>query len=158
MRKIKISVFAPKKLDSSVFFVRKVARHTLQSLNLSGELEIIAASSKLMRKLNMAYRGKDRPTNVLAFSYSEKKSRVNFKRVRFQRSENFFGDSARCSAAKGKPFLQGQVFLEQSVFADLEDLTRLLVHAIVHIKGYSHDTMAEMKKMSKVEEKIIKLL
>jgi probable rRNA maturation factor len=113
--------------------MQKTARRVLRLLNLSGEFEIIAADSALMRRLNRIYRRKNRLTDVLAFSY--------------------FG-----AMPHAKNLARGQIFIPAKTFKNPDKLTRLLAHAILHIKGHSHDTARGAKRMEREERKILREL
>lgn len=88
-----------------------------------------------MRRLNGTYRGKDAPTNVLAFPM----------RDRAEPFSPLLGDvvvsleTARREAdAMGRPF-------ETHV-------DRLLVHGILHLLGYDHETSEEEAAVMETEE------
>src|SRR5260370_1156012 len=92
------------------------------------------------RRLNRAYRGKDAPTNVLAFSQAE---------------------TARPADA---PVLLGDVVLafetvrreaaeQEKPFAD--HLCHLVVHGVLHLLGFDHEDAAEATAMEAQEIKIL---
>jgi rRNA maturation RNase YbeY len=121
----RINVFGlPKNRRSALAQVRRIACGAARSLGLSGEIEIVVADSALMRRLNAAYRGTHRPTDVLSFSYPD-----------------------------GAP--RGQVFVSREAVKNPDGLTRLLVHAIVHLGGYEHRTPAQRRRMEKKEKEIL---
>lgn len=95
---------------------------------MTGEFEVVFADSAFMRRLNVRYRRKRRPADVLSFSYPD-----------------------------GDP--RGQVFLLVGRGRiDSENLMRLLVHAVVHLKGYEHRTKEERSRMQKRETEIFNMV
>jgi len=106
------------------------------------ELGIMLAGDAEQRKLNRSYRGRDAPTNVLAFPAWE----------------------PGMHAAPGAPLLLGDVVLafetvaresdEQSKpFAD--HFRHLIVHGVLHLLGCDHRTEAEAVKMERLETLIL---
>jgi len=47
--------------------LRRVLRGAARALRVQGELVLVLAGDRLVRRLNRDYRGKDRPTDVLSF-------------------------------------------------------------------------------------------
>ena len=47
--------------------LRRVLEGAGRSLGVGGEVAVVLAGDKLLRRLNRQYRGKDRPTDVLSF-------------------------------------------------------------------------------------------
>jgi len=48
--------------------LRRVLTGAAGALRVEGELALVLGGDRLLRRLNRAYRGKDRPTDVLSFS------------------------------------------------------------------------------------------
>jgi rRNA maturation RNase YbeY len=93
-----------------------------------------------MQRLNAAYRGNDRPTDVLAFAMREGKRAAG--------DEGTLGDvvisldtAQRQAASRG-----------HSVD---EEVTTLLIHGILHLLGYDHErSPAEARRMKKKEREL----
>jgi len=86
------------------------------------------------RSLNRAYRGKDNPTNVLSFCYDP--------------PPRMSGDLALCvpvvlseALAQGKP--------------PLAHFAHLVVHGMLHLQGYEHETDAAALRMENKEREIL---
>jgi probable rRNA maturation factor len=101
-------------------------------------LTILLASDAALKKLNSAYRGKAKPTNVLSFP-----ARPN--------GENYLGDVAMAygiaaaeARAAGKPLSDHAV--------------HLAVHGVLHLLGYDHTTDRQAKIMEPLETEILKSL
>lgn len=77
-----------------------------------------------MRQLNRKYRGMDRPTDVLSFTYEEK------------------------SMEDGLPFLGDIVLSPEMAFRQADrwrtdpdrEIRKLLLHGLLHLLGYDHET------------------
>ncbi|APS00611.1 rRNA maturation RNase YbeY [Pajaroellobacter abortibovis] len=96
------------------------------------ELSILLTSDEHIRVLNRIYRGKDRPTNVLAFAMQEGEGSAFAKHL--------LGDIVM-SVATAKV---------QAVAANrslLDELTVLLAHGLLHLLGWDHETAAKDRKM-----------
>ena len=101
---------------------------------------LIFVSKKKMAELNKKYRGKDKPTNVLSFAAHGE--------PRFERET---GDVVVCPA----------VVLEEAKtygFTQKKWMTRLIVHGILHLAGYDHETKKEEEEMTALELKAEKKL
>jgi probable rRNA maturation factor len=106
------------------------------------ELSIVLADAAEQRRLNCEYRGKDAPTNVLAFPAWCRGSQ----------------------APQGAPILLGDVVLaletvvceaaeQAKPFAD--HVRHLVVHGVLHLLGYDHQTPSEAAVMELLERSIL---
>ena len=99
------------------------------------ELAIVLTHDSAIRKLNQTWRGKDEPTNVLAFPTR-------------QQASGSLGDIviayetlAREAKAEGKPFSH--------------HLAHLAVHGFLHLCGYDHETNRQAAAMERLEVAIL---
>ncbi len=104
--------------------LRKVADLALESLGFEdAELSVLLVSDRRIRQLNRQYLGRDRPTDVLAFSQWE-------------------GGGERVQPAwLGDVVISAETAEEQAgrAGADLnQELDLLLVHGVLHLIGYEH--------------------
>jgi len=105
----------------------KIAKKVLNGKK--ADLSIVFVNKKKIRELNKKYRRKNRPTDVLSFTYSKQA-----------------GDIIICSEVVRK---NAKKF--NSTFK--EELKKVLIHGILHFFGYDHEkTGKEAKKMQKKEE------
>jgi probable rRNA maturation factor len=114
--------------------IRRRAEKMLQHLDLSAvELSVALVDDEAMRQLNRTYRGKNRPTDVLAFAMREGDN------ARFEEDAELLGDvvisvpTAARQAGRRRPLL--------------DELTMLLAHGLLHLLGYDHDTKAKERVM-----------
>ena len=102
----------------------------------SGEVSVFFTDDAGIRRLNAAWRGKDKPTNVLSFP---------------QAPGPLLGDVIlaaetvrREAALAGKP---------------LEDhMAHLVIHGFLHLLGYDHEADADAEKMEQLERVALKRL
>jgi probable rRNA maturation factor len=106
------------------------------------ELGITLADAANQRQLNRDYRGKDEPTNVLAFPIWEAGTRL----------------------PPGAPVLLGDVVLALETVAEEaaeqekpigDHFVHLTVHGVLHLLGYDHLTRAEAATMESLERSIL---
>ena len=88
------------------------------------------------RKLNRDYRGKNSPTNVLAFDYGRS------GRGQMQ------GDLVVCF-----PVVEEEAF--QQAMPVIAHCTRIIVHGILHLRGFDHRTDEEEAHMVEQERRIL---
>lgn len=114
---------------------------------LKGEIEINFIDNQEMRRLNLRWRRRDRPTDVLAFAWGE--------------SKNAGPQGATCG---GEGNFLGQIFIaypwavrqaKERGQTTAKELVRLLVHGLLHVAGLDHARPAEAKKMFTRQERII---
>ena len=125
--------------------LRRAARDALAEARNDGwkgshvghEISFVLTDDKRMRTLNRAYRGKDKPTNVLSFAAL---------------------DADRPKA--GMPWLLGDVVLASGVVAreakaqrkTIEHhLSHLAVHGVLHLLGYDHERQEDAEAMEALE-------
>jgi probable rRNA maturation factor len=104
----------------------------------SGLLTLRFVNQAEGRKLNLAFRGKDAPTNVLTFPYELSKQSV-------------YADIIFCL-----PIVQKES-REQGKTAKAH-LAHLVIHGCLHAQGYDHEADNESQKMEKLEIKLLKNL
>lgn len=120
--------------------VFKVLERRIPRLKKAG-CAVIFIGEKRMRTLNREYHGTDRPTDVLAFP-------AKTARKWRGREPEELGDIFLCW-----PYLVAQA-KRFSVTAE-EECARLLVHGVLHVLGYLHDTTLQAKRMFGMQEKLV---
>ena len=126
---------------------RRLARRARRLLGVLGldtaELSLVLVSDPVMHELNRAWRGRDRPTDVLAFAQREGAGPA---------PDGLLGDvvisvdtARRQAGAFGHP-----------VAVEAE---RLLVHGLLHLLGYDHErSAAEARRMQRKERALRRAL
>ena len=129
-------------------FCRRVVQVALDNggVDLPGdvvEVSLVLADDQIVQDLNREWRGKDMPTNVLSFP-------------------GF--DDDQPDLPEGAPILLGDVILayetcvleaERDQITIQDHLGHLLVHGILHLLGYDHQTDDEAAEMEMLEIDIL---
>jgi probable rRNA maturation factor len=98
---------------------------------------------RAMRKLNKTYRGKDKPTNVLSFPSGEAAEN--------RRATRPLGDVAiALGTVKREAKAQGKTVGDH--------LMHLMVHAVLHLLGYDHESDPDAEEMEALERKALATL
>jgi len=92
-------------------------------------LRIVGAAEG--RRMNRAYRGRRNPTNVLAFSYDRRR-----------------GDIVLCHPVVAREARAQGSTLEAHY-------AHLVVHGLLHLRGYHHERSADARRMQKLESQIL---
>jgi probable rRNA maturation factor len=116
----------------------------------AAEACVVLGDDALLRSLNRTYRGKDAPTNVLSFPFHEP-----------------LGAGPSSTAGHGaaaEPRQLGDVVLavetvrreaaEQGI-EPVHHLQHLVVHGLLHLLGFDHETEAEAEAMEGLEVEIL---
>jgi probable rRNA maturation factor len=102
----------------------------------NAELSIVLTDDARIRALNLAWRGFDKPTNVLSFP----------------------------AGGKGAPALLGDIVIAyetvkreaiEQALPFLHHLAHLAVHGFLHLHGYDHEAEAEAESMEQLERRIL---
>lgn len=118
----------------SVVAVRRCAERMLLALSLAdAELSILLCDDKLMRGLNRRHRGRDRPTDVLAFAMEEGRRFPPAHRTLLGDVVISVPTAARQAYKAGRN--------------PLAEVTLLLAHGLLHLLGCDHRTPAEDRRM-----------
>jgi probable rRNA maturation factor len=103
-----------------------------------GEMSLAFVGDRTMRRINREYRGIDRTTDVLSFSYV---------------------DEPHAGGVIGEIFVSPTVAERQAEEAGCpvaEEVARLTVHGLLHVLGYDHDTPQTRRSMLRRQERYLK--
>jgi probable rRNA maturation factor len=106
-------------------------------LGARGTVAVALSSDDHVRDLNRAYRGHDKPTNVLSFPASV---------------------AARAASELGDIVLAAQTMAREAAEQakpPRQHLQHLVVHGLLHLLGYDHETDAEALRMEELETAIL---
>lgn len=113
---------------------------------LPAEASLVLADDAMVRGLNRDYRGRDEPTNVLAFANL---------------------DGAAPAAGGGLPVLLGDIVLAYETTASeaaaqdkslVDHFSHLVVHGMLHLLGFDHASAAQAEQMEGLETRILRRL
>ncbi len=99
---------------------------------------VLLTSDEAVAELNQRFRGKTGPTNVLSFPASAN-------------PENHLGDIALAYGVCAREAAEQGKSLEQH-------LSHLVVHGVLHLLGYDHETDGEAEAMEALERSILESL
>lgn len=102
----------------------------------SGEAALALADDAMLHDLNRRFRGKDKATNVLSFPSGE---------------EEFLGDIA----------ISLQTVVREAAEQDKkpgDHALHMLVHGLLHLLGYDHDTDEDAEEMESLERRVLENL
>lgn len=88
------------------------------------ELSLLLVDDREIQKLNLRFLGRDKPTNVLAFSMREGEYA--------EMNSHLLGDLVISIETANRQS-------KQSGLTEMEMLTLLLIHGILHLIGYEHE-------------------
>lgn len=98
------------------------------------ELSIVLVGPKTIQKLNKKHRKKNRPTDVLSYTYNNTSGEIVICPKVVKKNAKKFGQSFE------------------------KELTRVLIHGILHLLGGDHEgSLAKAKKMEEKQNYFIKL-
>lgn len=125
--------------------VRACACATARALELpfgTGEVALALSDDAELHALNKAFRGQDKATNVLSFPVPIARGE------QLSCAERFLGDVALAIETLRKEALELAIPLEHH-------FQHLVVHGLLHILGYDHETAADAEIMEDLEVLIL---
>lgn len=120
----------------------QVGRAAIAAHPLGGPVQLVIAGDRQLRRLNAAYLGKDRSTDVLSFNLDP-------------------GPEVQLSGALplwGEIYIslaRAQAQAEEQQVPLLTEMARLLVHGLLHLAGHDHDTAAGLRYMEGETERLL---
>jgi probable rRNA maturation factor len=108
---------------------------------IKGEVEINVVGTKKITELNRVYRGINKSTDVLSFSWLEHNSYIK---------QNSLGQIFLCYAKIKQQAKEWEVPAKQ-------ELQRMLFHGLLHLVGYDHIRKKDAAKMFKLQEKLVSI-
>ena len=128
------------RLPTQEEFIRWV-REALIEPNESVEMVIRLVDEPESRQLNRDYRGKDRPTNVLSFPFEAPP----------QVASPLLGDLVICA-----PVVVREA--QEQGKTELAHWAHLVIHGVLHLQGYDHQSDSEADEMEGLERSILQRL
>jgi probable rRNA maturation factor len=119
---------------------RRATRAVATLTPRAGTINVIVTNDRVIRDLNRRYRGKDKATDVLSFSYLEAASRAH-------------------DAVAGDVFVSHQTLARDARRLQVkpENLAlRIVVHGFLHVLGYDHETDSDAARMERRERVLLR--
>ena len=110
-----------------------------KELEINGNMTIKLGDKDESRTLNKQYREKDYPTDVLSFPFNEEVPEEGF----------YLGDIFICFPIAEEQAKENGITLEEELFT-------LMLHGILHLAGYDHET--DSGEMKELQEKLLEKL
>lgn len=134
-----LSVFNHTKTKLGKRAIHKIVCKLKKELNLTvADLEINFVDKNLIHSINKEYLNHDYSTDIITFNYSKDNSILE--------GEIFISlDDAEENAKKFKVLFENEI-------------TRLVIHGILHMIGYDDIEPAEKRKMKKEENRLLNLI
>ena len=152
----KISMLILESLDKKINN-KKIASAVFEALGQKDKLkaEVVFVSASEIQDLNKTTRGVDRVTDVLSYPT------LTNVRGKVLKAKNYKNE-----CEKNTLFIGSIVLCEDKIKAQAKELghsearerTYLIVHGLMHLFGYDHETDKDKKQMRKMEKKALMLL
>lgn len=113
-----------------------------------GEICILLTDDKEVQELNHQFRGRNKPTNVLSFPQF---TRAQLGRLKPQKPVPHLGDIALAYQYIVGEAKDNNKFLKNHV-------RHLIIHGLLHILGYDHETDREAHRMERLEKEILAMI
>jgi probable rRNA maturation factor len=128
-----------------------VARNPRCARARGAEACVVLADDALLRSLNRTYRGKDAPTNVLSFPFQDAPGAAQSRDGPGAAEPRHLGDLVLAAETLRREAA------EQGI-PPAHHLQHLVVHGLLHLLGFDHDTEAQARAMEGLEAQILATL
>ena len=127
-----------KKIKRPDYYLKKKFNNLLKKFKTTPnaqEISILLTNSEKMRQLNLKFRKKNKPTDVLSFPINIVKKKIGY-----------LGDIA----------ISYEIVNKRSKTSNFNyEFDKMWVHGYLHLIGYDHKKIREFEKMYKLEKKIL---
>ena len=127
-----------KKIKRPNYYLKKKFNKLLNKFKITSnaqEISIFLTNNEKMRQLNLRFRKKNKPTDVLSFPINIVKKKVGY-----------LGDIA----------ISYEIVNKRSKKSNFNyEFDKMWVHGYLHLLGYDHKKIREFEKMHKMEKKIL---
>ena len=127
-----------KKIKRPDYYLKKKFNKLLKKFKITSnvqEISIFLTNNEKMRQLNLRFRKKNKPTDVLSFPINIVKKKIGY-----------LGDIA----------ISYEIVNKRSKTSNFNyEFDKIWVHGYLHLLGYDHKKIREFEKMHKLEKKIL---
>lgn len=131
----RVSRRSPRWMDAA--WQRRVARAAAGVGRRGDAVNLVVIDDREMRRLNRRYRGKDKPTDVLSFGY----------------------EAGPGDASVGDVYVSHETLSRDARRLGVEArhlAVRIVVHGLLHVIGYDHESDADAARMERRERAVLK--
>jgi probable rRNA maturation factor len=127
-------------------------------------LQVVLTNDETLREHNREYRGLDRPTDVLSFSYLEGHESHAEALLPAGTDLREYLDSP---SFEGEPLLVGQILISTETVCERgavhtagldEEMTFMVVHGLLHVLGFDHADEVQTARMGAEEDRLMAAL
>ncbi len=112
------------------------------------EISVVLADDAVVHRLNRDYRGKDKPTNVLSFALQDDSTPEHQDRQDDPAAPLLLGDVILAfETVEGEARAQGKALAAH--------VSHLVVHGVLHLLGYDHESDEDADTMERLETRIL---
>ena len=140
--------------------IRNVVLSSLEYENCpyEAEVNVVLTDNEEIHKLNLEYRGIDRPTDVLSFPMLEYDTPSDFSHVEEDYEDCFNPETGELML--GDIILSVDKVREQAEsygHSETRELAFLVAHSMLHLCGYDHMEDGEREEMERRQNEILEL-
>ena len=125
--------------------LKKNLKRIAKKINLprNSKVSIAFVDDKTIKQLNKSYRGINKITSILSFTEKDDKF---FKKI--PKENNFLGEIIICyPEVRRKASKNKNTVINELVF--------LLMHGLLHLAGYTHQSNKKAKAMEEIEKRVM---
>jgi len=150
---VEINILVDEGVEAGVgpSWLEEIAQRVLAAEKASAKTEvgIVVTGQEMVQQLNRSYRGKDEPTDVLAFSTRDEADGSRFI---------FAPDGLLHLGEVIISYPQAAVQAEEHGHLLKRELSILLIHGLLHLLGYDHEESEARRKMQSREKELLSLI
>ena len=117
----------------------------------NAEIGLVITDQEKVQELNRAYRGEDRPTDVLAFYMTAAGGQPESESTQFVSPP----DGMRHLGEVVISYPQAVIQAQEHRHSINKELAILIIHGVLHLLGYDHEDTQQKQKMSAREQIIL---
>ena len=132
-------------------FLSRVRR----AAGLRGQVVVLVAGNRELRALNRRFRHKDRPTDVLSFPSSQRRSPQTNLGAKLGRGRSSAKSTDAANQLAGDIAISAEIAIANAARLGhrvADELKTLILHGVLHLAGYDHE--ADNGEMSEVETRL----
>jgi probable rRNA maturation factor len=152
-RAVEINILVTEGVEAGIepSWLEDVAQRVLEAekADAKSEVGIVVTGQEMVQQLNRNYRGKDEPTDVLAFSARDEAEGL----PRFVLAPDGLLHLGEVIIS----YPQAQIQAEEHGHPLKKELSILLIHGLLHLLGYDHEESDARHKMRVREKELLRL-